>query len=116
MAGVGPFDSDLDGDSTATRDDDSPFAYDHAEEEAAKICPANAYDNTLEDVAGRLSFFLAGEESQYGRASSTLLMYFAGVLGLIDGGASFQSPSNSTPKLSALNYCSGLVLLGATLP
>jgi hypothetical protein len=49
-------------------------------------------------------------------SSSTLLVYFSGVLGFSASGSSFERPRNYTPKLSGLIYCMRLCMLEATLP
>ncbi len=70
----------------------------------------------LGDLIGLLAAAFCKEEFYDGRAASTLLVYFSGVLGFSPDGHTFQRPTNYTSKLSALIYCIRLVLLEATLP
>jgi hypothetical protein len=51
-----------------------------------------------------------------GSASSTLLVYFSGILGFSASGLTFERPRNYTPKPSGLIYCMRLCMLEATLP
>ena len=71
---------------------------------------------TLSDLVGSLSVLLCKEGFTDGRASSTLLIYFSGVLGISPSATTFLRPSNYTPKISALIYCIRLCLLEVTLP
>jgi len=73
-------------------------------------------DEVLNDLALELLHFLATEEFEDGRPSSTLLVYSASVLGISADGLTFDRPSNYTPKLSGLIHCVRLVLLESTLP
>jgi hypothetical protein len=60
--------------------------------------------------------FLVTEEFEDRRPSSTLLIYFASVLGISIDSLTFERPSNYTPKLSGLIHCIRLVLLEISLP
>jgi hypothetical protein len=60
--------------------------------------------------------YFCTEEYVDGQPSSTLLVYFSGVLGIAYPGTSFQRPRSYTTKLSALIYCIRLCLLEASLP
>ena len=51
-----------------------------------------------------------------GNASSTLLIYFSGILGFSTSGLTFERPRNYTPKLCSLIYRMRLCMLEATLP
>jgi hypothetical protein len=70
----------------------------------------------LEDLMLRFGYFLVTEEYEDGNSSSTLLVYFSGILGISIGGSTFDRPSNYTSKLSALIYCSRLLIIESTLP
>jgi hypothetical protein len=73
-------------------------------------------EGTLEDLMLRFGYFLVTEEYEDGRSSSTLLVYFSGILGISIDGSTFERPSNYTSKLSALIYCSRLLIIESTLP
>jgi Orsellinic acid/F9775 biosynthesis cluster protein D len=64
----------------------------------------------------RLSHYLAVEEFEDGKPSSTLLVYFCGVLGISADGSTFDRPRNYTAKLSAVIYCMRLTLFESVLP
>jgi hypothetical protein len=74
------------------------------------------FEGALEDLMLRFGYFLVTEEYEDGRSASTLLVYFSGVLGISINGLTFERPSNYTTKLSALIYCSRLLLIKLTLP
>jgi hypothetical protein len=63
-----------------------------------------------------MSLFLCQEPYVDANASSTLLVYFSGILGFSASGLTFERPRNYTPKLSGLIYCMRLCMLEATLP
>jgi hypothetical protein len=69
----------------------------------------------LEDLMLRFGYFLVTEEYEDGISSSTLLVYFSGILGISIDGSTFERPSNYTSKLSALIYCSRLLIIESTL-
>lgn len=79
-------------------------------------CAVEAYQDPLVGLLAAWSVSLVSEEYTSGRPASTMLIYAAGVLALRDRGRSFQSASVYTSTLSALIYCSRLLLLEATLP
>jgi len=83
-------------------------SYDHGSSETT--------DGVFADLVLQLLQFLATEECEDGRPSSTLLIYFASVVGISSDGLTFERPSNYTPKLSGLIHCIRLVLLETTLP
>ncbi|KAI1839744.1 hypothetical protein JX266_014045 [Neoarthrinium moseri] len=60
--------------------------------------------------------FFVTEAFEDGRADSTLLVYFSGVLGICEDGVTFAQPRHYTPKLSALIYCARLITLQLTPP
>ncbi|KAL8911339.1 MAG: hypothetical protein Q9171_003466 [Xanthocarpia ochracea] len=76
----------------------------------------NTREEELADLIGRLSVFFCTEEFTDSRSSSTIIVYFSGVLGFSPSGTTFKRPRNYTPKLSALIYCIRLCLLEASLP
>lgn len=63
-----------------------------------------------------MSLFLCQEPYVDADASSTLLVYFSGILGFSASGLTFERPRNYIPKLSGLIYCMRLCMLEATLP
>jgi hypothetical protein len=77
--------------------------------------PLTAAEETLADAVGQMSLFLCQEPYVDGNASSTLLVYFSGILGFPASGLTFERPRNYTPKLSGLIYCMRLCMLEATL-
>ncbi len=70
----------------------------------------------LVDAVAQLSAFFCTEEFFDSRSSSTLLVYFSGILGFTHRGTTFERPRNYTSKLSALIYCVRLCLLEFSLP
>ncbi|KAL9025823.1 MAG: hypothetical protein Q9196_005419 [Gyalolechia fulgens] len=76
----------------------------------------NTREEELADLIGKLSVFFCTEEFTDSRSSSTIVVYFSGVLGFSPSGTTFERPRNYTPKLSALIYCIRLCLLEASLP
>lgn len=68
------------------------------------------------DAVARFSAFLCTEPFRDGASASTVMVYFAGVLGISQDGSTFERPSNYTSKLSALVHSARLCLLEATLP
>jgi hypothetical protein len=72
-------------------------------------------DLLLESVA-EFCTYLCKESFHDGKSSSTVMVYFAGILGISKDGTTFERPSNYTSKLSALVHCARLCLLEATLP
>ncbi|RKK24090.1 hypothetical protein BFJ66_g16878 [Fusarium oxysporum f. sp. cepae] len=69
------------------------------------------------DALLRFCYEMAIEQFDDGKSSSTLLVYFSAVRG-ISGleGNKFMRPSQYTPILSRLIYCTRLVFLEAILP
>ncbi len=78
--------------------------------------PTTAAEKRLAEAVGKLSLFLCKEQYVDSRSSSTLLVYFSGVLGFSASESNFERPRNYTPKLSGLIYCMRLCMLEATLP
>ena len=73
-------------------------------------------DLFLADHIGRLSLTFLSESVVDGQLSTTLLVYFSGILGMSPDGLTFLRPRNFTSKLSALIYCIRLLVLERTLP
>src|SRR5690349_18403694 len=67
-------------------------------------------------VVLRLRIVLSTEIFEDGQSSSTLLIYFRGVLGISADGSTFMRARNYTPKLSGIIYCIRLLVLVSTLP
>jgi hypothetical protein len=76
----------------------------------------NAREQKLADLVGQLSIQLCKESFVDGRPSSTILVYFSGVLGFSADPSTFERPRNYTSKLSGLIYCARLCFLEAALP
>jgi hypothetical protein len=70
----------------------------------------------LADLLGQVSTLLATEEFTDGRSSSTLLVYFSGILGFSADVSTFRRPRNYTSHLSALIHSIRLLCLETTLP
>jgi hypothetical protein len=70
----------------------------------------------LADLVGRLSIQLCKESFVDGQPSSTILIYFSGILGFSTDPSTFERPRNYTSKLSGLIYCARLCFLEAVLP
>ncbi|KAK4232794.1 hypothetical protein C8A03DRAFT_39574, partial [Achaetomium macrosporum] len=115
-------DDDLGGsydENDATDQVDSDSDYGESEEDAASSTEDEsdtASDPYYQDILLRLAGFLVTEPFRGGQASSTLLVYFSGVIGLSADGSTYMRPLQYTPKLSALIYCARLVLLETVLP
>ncbi|KAH8591171.1 hypothetical protein B0O99DRAFT_719407, partial [Bisporella sp. PMI_857] len=70
----------------------------------------------LAELVFRLSIFFVTEEFADGQPSSSLLVYYSGVLGCTEDGSTFRRPKDYTPHLSALIYVQRLLLLEIALP
>jgi hypothetical protein len=70
----------------------------------------------LAELVFRLSMFCCTEVFTDGQPSSSLLVYYSGVLGCTDDGSTFRRPRDYTPQLSALIYIQRLLLLEFALP
>jgi hypothetical protein len=70
----------------------------------------------MADMIGELSFSMCCEEFIDGQSSTTMLVYFYGVLGISPDGSTFDRPRNYTPKLSAMIHSARLICLEAVLP
>ena len=70
----------------------------------------------MADIIGKLSFYMCCEEFIDGQSSTTMLVYFCGVLGISSDGLTFDRPRNYTPKLSAMIHSARLICLEAILP
>ena len=73
-------------------------------------------EEELADLTGSLSKFLCTEEFVDGRSSSTIIVFYSGILGFTSARLGFERARTYTSKLSALIYCIRLCLLEATLP
>lgn len=72
-------------------------------------------DPIITSVA-RFCAFVCTEPFHDSKSSDTIMVYFAGVLGIVQDGLSFERPRNYTSKLSAMIHSARLCLLEATLP
>ena len=70
----------------------------------------------MNDLILRLSYYLAIKEFKDGKPSSTLLVYFYGVLDISADGSTFDRPRNYTAKLSVVIYYIQLTLFKSVLP
>jgi hypothetical protein len=70
----------------------------------------------LAELAFRLSIFFITEVFTDGQPSSSLLVYYSGVLGCTENGSTFRRPKDYTSHLSALIYVQRLLLLEFALP
>lgn len=70
----------------------------------------------LANYLGELSMVLIKEKSIDSQPSTTTLVYFSGVLGILPDGKTWAGPRNYTSHLSALIYCMRLLVLEWTLP
>jgi hypothetical protein len=86
------------------------------EKRVADPASRSEVDDHLLNAVAQFCVFLCTEPYHDGRSASTVMVYFAGVLGISPDGTTFERPSNHTPKLSALVHIARLCLLEATLP
>ncbi len=70
----------------------------------------------LAELVFRLSIFFITEEFTDGQPSSSLFVYYSGVLGCTEDGSTFRRPKDYTSFLSALIYVQRLLLLEFALP
>jgi hypothetical protein len=73
-------------------------------------------DDRLFDAVAKFCAFVCTESFHDGRSATTIIVYFAGVLGIGRDGVTYERPRNYTSKLSAVIHCARLCLLEATLP
>jgi hypothetical protein len=73
-------------------------------------------DDHLMDCIATFCAFICMEPFHDGRSATTIMVYFAGVLGTRQDGVTFERPRNYTSKLSAIVHSARLCLLEATLP
>lgn len=73
-------------------------------------------DDLLLDAVAKFCVFVCTEPFHDGRSATTIIVYFAGVLGIGRDGVTYERPRNYTSKLSAIIHCARLCLLEATLP
>jgi hypothetical protein len=74
------------------------------------------FDDRLLDAIAQFCVFLCSQPYRDGKSASTVMVYFAGVLGISRDGTTFERPSNYTPKLSAFVHMARLCALEVTLP
>jgi hypothetical protein len=70
----------------------------------------------ISELIFRFRVFSAAEEFTDGQTHSSLLVYYAGILGLSADGRTFWRAKDYTPKLSGLIYIQRLLFLEAALP
>ena len=70
----------------------------------------------IAELVFRLSIFFIVEEFTNGQPSSSLLVYYSGVLGFSGDGSTFRRAKDHTSQLSALIYIQRLLLLEFALP
>ncbi|KFZ16922.1 hypothetical protein V502_04827 [Pseudogymnoascus sp. VKM F-4520 (FW-2644)] len=88
-------------------------------EESKEECPSGTNIHEVDKVAElvfRLSVFCCTEVFTNGQPSSSLLVYYSGVLGCTADGSTFRRARDYTPQLSALIYIQRLLLLEWALP
>jgi hypothetical protein len=85
-------------------------------EKIADLADRNGVDDRLLDAVARFCVFLCTEPYRDGKSASTVMVYFAGVLGISQDGTTFERPKNYTSKLSELVHVARLCLLEAKLP
>jgi hypothetical protein len=73
-------------------------------------------DDRLFDAVAKFCAFVCIESFYDSRLATTIIVYFAGVLGIGRDGVTYERPRNYTSKLSAVIHCARLCLLEATLP
>jgi hypothetical protein len=76
----------------------------------------NTSDDRLLDAIAKFCVFLCSQPYRNGKSASTVMVYFAGVLGISRDGTIFERPSNYAPKLSAFVHMARLCVLEVTLP
>jgi hypothetical protein len=70
----------------------------------------------ISELIFRFGIFFAAEEFTDGQTHSSLLVYYAGILGLSADGRTFRRAKDYTPKLSGLIYIQRLLFLEVALP
>lgn len=70
----------------------------------------------LLDAIAKFCVFLCSQPYRDGKSASTVMVYFAVVLGISRDGTTFERPSNCTPKLSAFVHMARLCVFEITLP
>jgi hypothetical protein len=70
----------------------------------------------MANIVGNLLYSLYYEEFVDSQLSTTMLIYFYAMLGILNDGSTFDRPRNYTSKLLALIYLARLVYLEAALP
>jgi hypothetical protein len=77
---------------------------------------AHSPDDLLLDAVAKFCAFVCTEPFHDGRSATTIIVYFAGVLGIGRDGVTYERPRNYTSKLSAVIHCARLCMLEVTLP
>lgn len=90
--------------------------YEAPEKMIANPAGQSETEDRLLDAVAQFCVFLCTEPYRDGKSASTVMVYFAGILGISPDGTTFERHSNYTPKLSALVHVATLCLLEATLP
>jgi hypothetical protein len=110
--------SDADSDITADNDDDDESQNRSQDLEEGEEDLREGYEDTdpLAELIFRLSVYFITEEFIDGQSSSSLLVYFSGVLGVSSDGITFRRARDFTPFLSALIYQQRLLFLEWALP
>lgn len=107
----GDDEDEQDGDDIAyATDDDSKEGL-----EEGKEAPLTSLDELLE-LLFRLSITFSTEDLIEGQPSSSLLVYYSGILGFSSDGANFLLAKRYTPLLSRLVYIQRLLFLEHALP
>lgn len=96
-------------------EDDKGWVSDGREDQRMSDTTTPAVDK-LAEIVFRLSIFFITEEFTDGQPSSSLLVYYSGVLGCTEDGSTFRRPKDYTSHLSALIYVQRLLLLEMALP
>jgi hypothetical protein len=108
-------DEDQEADTDDEKDEDqNGWATDESEDES--ILNTTFDVDKLAELAFRLSIFFITEGFTDGQPSSSLLVYYSGVLGCSNDGSTFRRPRDYTSHLSALIYVQRLLLLEFALP
>jgi hypothetical protein len=68
----------------------------------------NTSDDRLLDAIAKFCVFLCPQPYRDGKSASTVMVYFAGVLGISRDRTTFERPSDYTPKLSAFVHMARL--------
>lgn len=110
--------SDTDSDITADNSDNDENHNQSQDLEKGEEGLREGYEDTdlLAELVFRLSVYFVTEEFTDDQSSSSLLMYFSGVLGVSSDGITFRRARDFTPFLSALIHQQRLLFLEWALP